>query len=104
MKPPPQGILHCQKYAPVTRGDLNANVIVVCGPDVHGETEQRLALSGGDAIGTFTLMLGIENVCATLQPDQALIMLAGLPLTSATPPMVPVTLLQKLFRSGVQPS
>ena len=49
-------------------------------------------------------MPGIENVWPTLQPDQELICETGLPSTSAVPPIVPVTLPQNGFRSGVQPS
>ena len=47
MKPPPQGILHCQKYSPVARGVLKLNVTVVCGPEVHGDVPHKVAVSGG---------------------------------------------------------
>ncbi len=65
---------------------------------------QRFAVSPGDAIGTFRLMPGIENVCPTLQPDQELITVNGLPLTYSTWPIVPVTLPKYGLRNGVQPS
>ena len=84
---------------------MKLNVIVSCGPDVHGDVPHRLAVSPGEAIGTFRLMPGIENVWPTLQPDQELSTLTGLPFTYAhVPPIVPVTLPQYGFRSGVQPS
>ena len=63
MKPPPHGTRHCQKYVPVALGVKKLNVIVSCGPEVHGEVPHRVAVSDGDAIGTFRLMPGIENVC-----------------------------------------
>src|ERR1700739_2919426 len=103
-KPPPHGTRHCQKQSPVVRGVLKLKVTTSRGPDVHGEVPQRFAVSDGEAIGIFRLMLGIENVCATLQPDHELISLTGLPLTSSPPPVVPVTWPKTGFRSGVQPS
>ena len=63
-----------------------------------------VAVSPGEAIGTFRLIAGIENVCPTLQPDQELIVVTACRPRAATPPMVPVTPPQKLLRSGVQPS
>src|SRR5215469_135140 len=104
MNPPPHGTRHCQKYTPLVRGDMKLKVTVSCGPEVHGEVPHRLAVSDGVAIGTFRLMPGMENVCPTLQPDQELISLTGLPLTYSTPPIVPVTPPKYWFRSGVQPS
>src|SRR5271166_2132030 len=91
MKPPPQGIRHCQKYSPAILGVTKLNVIVVCGPEVHGDVPHRFAVSGGEPIGTLRLMLGMENVCATLQPDQEFSTVNGLPSSYATLPVVPVT-------------
>src|SRR5580658_3052658 len=71
-KPPPHGTRHCQKYSPGIFGVLKLNVIVWCGPEVHGEVPHRFAVSPGEPIGTFSPMPGIENVCPTLQPDQEL--------------------------------
>src|ERR1700744_6369510 len=83
---------------------MKLKVIVLCGPDVHGDVPHRLAVSDGVAIGAFRLMLGIENVCPTLQPDQELICLTGTPSTSSVPPIVPVTRAKYWLRRGVQPS
>src|SRR5271165_3407472 len=105
MKPPPHGTRHCQKYAPVTLGVTKLKVIVWCGLlGVHGDVPHKLAVSDGEPIGTLRPMLGIENVCPTLQPDQELSTVNGLPSSNATPPVVPVTPLQRLLRSGVHPS
>src|SRR5258707_11387507 len=104
MKPPPQGTLHCQMYVPGVLGDLKLKVIVSFGPEVQGEVPHGVAVSPGDAIGTFRLRPGIEKVCPTLQPDQELITLTGLPLTLSVPPMVPPTPAQKLVRSRLQPA
>ncbi len=73
---------------------MKLKVTTLCGPDVHGDVPQRVAVSPGEAIGTFTLSAGIENVCPTLQPDHELIRDVGLPFTRMTLPMVPVTLPQ----------
>src|SRR5277367_2240808 len=91
MKPPPHGTRHCQKYSPPVLGVRKLKVIVLRGPEVQGDVPHRVAASPGEAIGTFRLIAGIENVCPTLQPDQELIALTGLPSTSATPPIVPET-------------
>src|SRR5215472_9011421 len=101
MKPPPHGTRHCQKYVPGLLGVMKLKVMVRCGPAVHGDVPHKFAVSDGVAIGTLRLMLGIENVCPTLQPDQELTTLVGLPSTYATPPIVPVTPLKKGLRSGV---
>src|ERR1039457_7595725 len=50
-KPPPHGTLPCQKNSPTARGVVKMNLITVCGPEVHGESLHRLAVSGGEAIG-----------------------------------------------------
>jgi hypothetical protein len=73
---------------------MKLKVTTVCGPEVQGDVPHRLAVSDGVAIGTFRLSAGIENVCPTLQPDQELSRDVGLPFTSMTLPMVPVTLPQ----------
>ena len=87
----------------MARGVRKLNVITRYGtclgsPGRHGAVGHRpgltLWISPGEAIGTFRLMDGIENVCPTLQPDHELMKLYCLPLTSTTLPMVPVTLPQ----------
>src|SRR5262249_18715515 len=94
-------------------GDMKLNCITRYGtwlglPGEHGDVGHSPGLSAwsspGVAIGTLTLMDGIENVCPTLQPDHELMKLYGLPLTSTTLPRTPVTLPQYGLRSGVQPS
>src|SRR5215831_19883523 len=112
-KPPPHGTRHCQKYWPVDFGVMKLNCITRYGtwagvPGRHGDVGHSPGLSDwispGVAIGTFTLMAGIENVCPTLQPDHELMSWYGLPSTYSTLPIVPVTWPQKLLRNGVQPS
>src|SRR5580698_2774920 len=104
MKPPPHGIRHCQKYVPARRGVMKLKVMVSCGPEVHGDVPHRVAVSDGEPMGTLRPTAGIENVCPTLQPVQELSTVNGLPFSNATLPMVPVTPLHRLLRSGVQPS
>ncbi len=83
---------------------MKLKLTTVCGPDVQGEVPHSSAVSDGVAIGTFSPMPGIENVCPTLQPDHELMTETVLPFTLIWLPIVPVTLLHKGLRSGVQPS
>ena len=71
---------------------------------MHGDVPHRVAVSDGEPMGTLRPMPGIENVCPTLQPDQEFRIVNGLPFSNATLPIVPVTPLHRLLRSGVQPS
>src|SRR5436305_15261283 len=116
MKPPPQGTKHCQRQIPVWEGLVKLNFSNEYGPveGVHGDEPHRLAEAFGEPTGTNRPRLGIANVCPTEQCDHELMTdtvragPSGLPLlnccTLTVPPIVPCTRLQKLFRSGVQPS
>src|SRR5580704_11816863 len=102
---------------PPWSGALKLNVSTAWGPDVQGEVPHRLlaeSMAFGEATGMNRFRAGIAKVCATVQPAQELITETGrvgvaTPLLLTTlrftvPPIVPWTWLQKLFRSGVQPS
>src|SRR5437764_13544252 len=116
MKPPPQGTKHCQRHTPAGRGLMKLNFSSEYGPEegVHGDELHSWAEALGEATGTNRPRLGIANVCPTeqcaheLMTDTVRAGPSGLPLlnccTLTVPPSVPWTRLQKLFRSGVQPS
>ena len=117
-KPPPHGTKHCQRNVPVVFGVMKLNFTMECGPEVHGDAPHALLLKSavtGEAIGTNTCRLGIANVCPTVQLLQELTTEytrggpSGCPTvlnccTVIELPTVPWTWLQKLLRSGVQPS
>src|SRR5215471_15824092 len=102
---------------PSCAGALKLNDSTAWGPDVQGDTPHRLLAESrafGEATGTNTCSAGIANVWPTVQPAQELITetlrvgeatpLALTRLRFTVPPIVPWTRLQKLLRSGVQPS
>src|SRR5690348_2278164 len=117
IKPPPHGTRHCQRKMPPCRGVTKLNDSTACGPEVQGDTPHRLLAESrafGEATGTNRCSAGIAKVWATVQPAQELITetfrggvatpLLLMMLRFTVPPIVPWTWLQKLFRSGVQPS
>src|SRR5215467_12103061 len=117
-KPPPHGMMHCQRNTPVP-WVLKLKVSSAYGlPDVwHGESLHRLFADRsafGVATGTKTPSSGIANECPTVQSAQVSIVLVELLVTYSLPcwsncetvtlpSVVPWTALQKLLRAGVQP-
>src|SRR5215467_11661842 len=107
VNPPPQGIRHCQKYAPGVVGAWKLNFIVAFGPEVHGDLVHRALFSAmvvGDPIGTLRPMPGMENVCPTEQVRHVSTARTVFPSIVSVPPIVPVTLPKNWLRAGVQPS
>src|SRR5437763_17167745 len=116
-KPLPHGTRHCQRKVPLWLGALKLSDSTAWGPDVQGDSLHRLLAESsalGEATGTNTCSDRIANVWPTVQPAQPLMTetrfvgvatpLALTRLRFTVPPVVPWTMLQKLFRGGVQPS